>query len=159
MNVRLDSVQELGKDVIEFKQDFFIGNNFTAVFSPGIVYTDNKQCEVKVYWDTGSSNSGISYSAAKTLGLKITRVKGEKVSTGNGTINKRICFANFFVYSPDNEFSFVKTNVPLVVHKSKIDDPYILLIGMDYISKGTFSTVRNKRNLKLKFTCQPYDGD
>lgn len=158
MENKFENTPEFGKDIIEFEQDFFVGNNFTTVFSPGVVYANGKSCEVKVYWDTGSSISSISYSTAKQLGLKIKQSKAEDIITANGSITKRTCYANFFVCTPDGSSSFKKENVCLLIHKSRQNAPCVLLLGMDFISHGLFITVRNKKILKMTFKCGPYDN-
>lgn len=150
---RFDNAPELGKNSVEFEQDFFIGHNFKTAFSPGIVYADDKSCEVRVYWDTGSSISSISYSTAKKLDVDVTPNEKEKISTCNGDIESKTCQADFVVNSPCGDFSFKVINATLAVHVTKEDAPCVLLLGMDYISKGIFMTSRiRKRCLKLKFT-------
>lgn len=156
MENKFENTPEFEKDIIEFEQDFFVGNNFTTVFSPGVVYANGKSCEVRVYWDTGSSISSISYSAAKNLNVEIKSNEREKLCTANGEVGLSTCQADFVVSTPCNDYSFKSIRATLAVHITKEDAPCVLLLGMDYLSKGTFMVSRTgNRGLKLRFTSIP----
>ncbi len=156
MENKFENAPELGKDIIEFEQDFFVGNNFTTVFSPGVVYANGKSCEVRVYWDTGSSISNISYSTAKKLDVEIKSNEREKLCTANGEINLSTCQADFVVSNPCDDCSFKSIRATLAVHTTEEDAPCVLLLGMDYLSKGIFMVSRiGNRGLKLRFTSLP----
>ena len=146
----------LWDDYVHFEQDFYVNRYINPLMSRGFVSTGNNDGdnEIKVFWDTGTTRTSISYPVAKLLKL-IPEETGSIVYSAHGPEEEKTVKINFIVESPDESYRFVCINRIVGVHGNKDYKQLDMLLGLDCISTGNFSLTRTNNHIKLIFNCNP----
>lgn len=111
-------------------------NSFDAFLPPisnGYVRFGRKVSPVKIVWDTGSTNTSISYWTAHDLEI---HGNGAEIEVGHvgGKSKEPLCTVG--IYVNDNGFHF--GNNMVVSIRPKKDETRNVLLGMDIISQFDF---------------------
>lgn len=128
---------QFGYDEVYFEESYPFGGDISILTSHGFVYKSKKEyIEVDVVWDTGSDKSSIPSFIVDKWRLQC-KYTGNKVNTGNGQVDERLCTVNFIIENKNEDCAFQCIDYEVRVNDSDKSNSFLLL-GMDIIGSNKF---------------------